>query len=194
MRRTEVEKTKALITRTHDLARPAYGRLTVNRARRCIFIGTTNEENYLRDHSGNRRFWPVRVSLYDREAFCRDREQLLAEAGHYESMGESLYLTAEVCTEAVSEQKSRMVQDGWVDLLVDVSGEIHGDEERVASKWLLEQRLQISPEKHNDAMLKRLSQPMHDLGWEGPKRQRVAGQVVWGYYRARRSDVNKVPF
>jgi hypothetical protein len=35
---------------------------------------------------------------------------------------------------------------------------------------------------------------MHDLGWQGPKKQRVAGQVVWGYYRACKSVVNKVPF
>ena len=64
----EVEEIKATITRTDDRARPAYGRCVESQPRRCIFVGTTNAEEYLRDDTGNRRFVPVRVGRIDIEA------------------------------------------------------------------------------------------------------------------------------
>src|SRR5207248_1954931 len=57
----EVEATKAQITTTHDRARPAYGRQTETAARQFIMVGTTNDDRYLRDQTGNRRFLPVTV-------------------------------------------------------------------------------------------------------------------------------------
>jgi Virulence-associated protein E len=194
LRKAEVEKTKALITRTSDLARPAYGRLPVNRPRRCIFIGTTNEEKYLRDHSGNRRFWPVRVSKYDRETFLRDRDQLLAEAAHYEALSESLYLPAEISADAVSEQTSRMVQDGWADLLASVKGVNIKGEEWIASTFLLKAVLDMQPEKHDGETFKRLGRAMRELGWQGPVRHRINGPLVQGYHRPATSAAMNVPF
>ena len=54
--RAEVEKIKAFASRTIDRARPAYGRSRVDRARRCVFFATTNNETYLKSQTGNRRF------------------------------------------------------------------------------------------------------------------------------------------
>lgn len=60
MKKAEIEKVKAFLSRQEDRYRPAYARNVVNTPRRCVFFGTTNSaEGYLRDVTGNRRFWTV---------------------------------------------------------------------------------------------------------------------------------------
>jgi putative DNA primase/helicase len=78
IRKTEVEHIKAFASRTHDRARPAYGRTRVDQPRRCILFATTNEDRYLKmaDH----RFWPVRTTTIDIEALKRDRDQRCSSA------------------------------------------------------------------------------------------------------------------
>ena len=61
MSKHDVTAIKLFLSKTHDSARPAFGRSRVDRPRRCIFVGTTNDEGYLRDPTGNRRFWPVKL-------------------------------------------------------------------------------------------------------------------------------------
>ena len=73
----EVESVKSYITRQRDKYRKPYDKQTSEFPRRCIFIGTTNNEQFLRDRTGNRRFYPVRVhsigyELFDYEQECRD--------------------------------------------------------------------------------------------------------------------------
>lgn len=73
----EQEAVKSYITRQIDKYRRPYDRQTTEYPRRCIFIGTTNNEQFLRDKSGNRRFYPVKVRssgywLYDHEQECRE--------------------------------------------------------------------------------------------------------------------------
>lgn len=80
LRKQDVESSKAFITRTIDKVRPPYGRKMIESPRRCVFFGTTNNDTYLRDDSGNRRFKPVKVGQLDFEALDRDRIQLFAEA------------------------------------------------------------------------------------------------------------------
>ena len=65
--KAEVEKVKAFASRTHDRARPAYGRTLIEIPRRCVIWGTTNNSQYLKSQTGNRRFWPITVERIDIE-------------------------------------------------------------------------------------------------------------------------------
>jgi predicted P-loop ATPase len=97
MRKAEAETIKLYISKQTDRFRPAYGRRTQEFPRQCIFIGTTNEEQFLRDTTGNRRFWVVDTpndpsrDLF--EELTPDMIRLIwAEAVEIYKAGEKLYL------------------------------------------------------------------------------------------------------
>ncbi len=111
---------KGFISSRVDRIRLPYGRRTENFPRQSILIGTTNPGDYLRDVTGNRRFWPVNVGKCDFEKLRRDRDQILAEAKVRWEFGEKLYLeTKEMNEGAVQEQEGRMHEDTWATKLGD---------------------------------------------------------------------------
>lgn len=114
MKRGDVEHVKALLSRQADEARLAYDRMKKRRPRQCIFIGTTNETNYLIDETGNRRFLPVRAGRIDVPALRRDRDQLWAEAAHFEAQGESLMLPRDIQDALKRVQREREIEDEWL--------------------------------------------------------------------------------
>jgi len=110
--RTEVKKMKAVITTAVDRYRPSYGRVAEDFPRRCIFAMTTNQEEYLKDETGNRRWLPVRVMLAQAnvEWLAINRDQLLAEA--YQRViveKETTYEFPE--EETLAQQSARLVSD-----------------------------------------------------------------------------------
>src|SRR5262245_31932254 len=111
LRKTDVEKVKAFASRQEDKARPAYARSVSIRKRTCVFLGTTNSDEYLQDQTGNRRFWPVAIDKVDIEAVRRDRDQLWAEAVVGEATGEALYLPTELWPDAEKRQAGRLSSD-----------------------------------------------------------------------------------
>jgi predicted P-loop ATPase len=134
MRKAEIEKVKAFVSRTCDRERKAYAHFRAEVPRTCVFIGTTNAEFYLKDVTGNRRFWPVKVERYDHGAFMRDRDQIFAEAVVLER-DEKLWLDDDNLRElAASAQEKRMEPNPYTEKLKTLYGEeVHG-EERIFAK------------------------------------------------------------
>lgn len=112
MNRAESNELKAFITRQFDVARKAYGRRSQEYARQCVFVGTTNDDEYLKDATGGRRFWCVKTTNFRLDQLLRDRDQLWAEAYVTYQLGEALYLDdPDVKAYAEGEQYDRLVVD-----------------------------------------------------------------------------------
>ena len=106
------EELKQFICQQIDEFRAPYGYRVNEYPRQCVFVGTTNQEDYLKDTTGNRRFWPVKTSgnikLDELEAI---RGQLFAEAKCALDFGEKLFLEGIALTQAETEQKTRIEVD-----------------------------------------------------------------------------------
>lgn len=112
LKRSEVEIAKSFITRQIDKVRPPYGKRYIESYRQCVFFGSTNSEEYLKDKTGNRRYLPVKVHQLDFEALAADRDQLWAEALNiYDLGGEKLYFEDEARLQAEEAQEQRVVED-----------------------------------------------------------------------------------
>lgn len=118
-KKSEVESIKHFITKREDTFRPAYGRIVETFKRQCVFFATTNETDFLRDSTGNRRFMPVRVdpAKIKKNAFSEDCltgdevGQIWAEAVELYKAGEKLYLSPEAEEIAHGKQKEHMQVD-----------------------------------------------------------------------------------
>jgi predicted P-loop ATPase len=180
IRKTEVEHLRAFASRTHDRARPAYGRTRVDQPRRCVLFATTNDDRYLK--AADRRFWPIKTGDISIEALSKDRDQLWAEAAAREPNA-LISLRRELWGAARIEQEAREESDPWDDKLVNACGDIEQGVERISSADLLEIALGISVGKQRDVDFKRLGRCMRRLGWDGPKKTVIAGTPVKGYTR-----------
>ena len=100
MTKQETNAVKQFLSKTDDIYRAAYGRRTNKYPRRCVFFGTSNEEEFLKDMTGNRRFWPVDVGVHPAKKSVwqdlpQEVDQIWAEAYTYWLVGEPLYMTKE---------------------------------------------------------------------------------------------------
>lgn len=112
----DVNNIKGFLSRQDDQYRPSYGRTVESHPRQCIIVGSTNAENagFLRDTTGNRRFWVVRVWGGSNKGWDlpeTDVPQIWAEAKHYWTQGEKLYLEGSVAKQAKAEQTMALEAD-----------------------------------------------------------------------------------
>lgn len=113
LRKTDVETVKSFITRTDDKFRQSYGVNVENHPRQCVIVGSTNNvSGFLRDVTGNRRFWPVRVNGGAKDVWdMAEVDQIWAEALVKYKAGEQLILTGEEERMAYDEQRDAMESD-----------------------------------------------------------------------------------
>ena len=109
--KNENEIVKAFISRASDRFRSPYGRRTEEYPRQCVFAGSTNNLMFLKDRTGNRRFWPIagdkdRKTANSWDIMDEEIDQIWAEAFYYWSEGESLVLEGSIAEEAMRVQMS----------------------------------------------------------------------------------------
>jgi predicted P-loop ATPase len=108
---------KALISKLVDRYRPSYGRASQDFPRQVVFGGTTNRDDYLRDVTGNRRYWPLVCGLIDIPALRRDIDQIWAQTVAEYDAGKIWWLEGDVQRTAVEQQADRVERDVWEDFI-----------------------------------------------------------------------------
>lgn len=176
MSRSEVESVKSFISRRVDKYRPAYGRHAIEQPRRCVFVATTNEGHYLRDRTGNRRFWPVKCTTIDLDALREDRDQLFAEAVHCYRQGEAWHFTdQDVIRAAQAEQLARVEHDPWA---ADIAAFIADKSSVTTSEILI--MLDVPRGRTSAPHAKRIAGIMREIGWAS-REDKSGGsrEIVW---------------
>lgn len=112
--RADVSKIKAFMSRQTDNFRPPYGHRPAPRPRQNVFAGTVNGNQYLRDETGGRRWWPWRCTRIDIPGLTGMRDQLWAEARVRYDQGRKWWLDTKDLNGAAAEQQAvRLIQDPW---------------------------------------------------------------------------------
>jgi predicted P-loop ATPase len=118
--KAETEAPKAFITRREERYRPPFGRHDVAEKRQCLFVGTTNQDLYIKDQTGGRRYWPVKCTMIDVAGLAGARGQLFAEAVQRFRRGERWWPTAEDERRFFKpQQEKRQEDDPWFPTIED---------------------------------------------------------------------------
>jgi len=179
MGRPEASRTKAFMSRSTDRYRPPYGRHLVEVPRESVFAGTVNHDNYLKDETGGRRFWPVRCGVIRIDELRRDRDQLWAEAVARFRAGETWWIdSGELSAAAADEQQQRYDEDAWQSLIEEwIEGR-----EYVTIEQILRLCIQKQPSDWNQGDKNRIARCLRAIGWtrkRGPKDEK--GHRDWRY-------------
>jgi len=175
MTRRTVDELKSFLSRSSDRARMAYGRLAIDRPRQFVVVGTTNSDSYLRDSTGNRRFWPVAAARVDLPALAADRDQLWAEASRMEVEGAPTRLDPSLYPAAAEQQEDRRVVDPYEEVLeqaLPLTG-------RILSRDVWEV-LGIPQDRRSQEDNGRVGQVMRRLGWSRTK-IKEGSLASWAY-------------
>ena len=184
VRRSAVGSVKAFLTRRVDRFRPPYGRELIDVPRSSVIVGTTNEEQFLQDGTGNRRYMVIPVGMIDVDAVREMRDQLWAEAYVRHGYGEAWHLTPE--EEAVqNEENAELVsEDPWkapIERWLSRGTTMNMDGTyRTSLQEVLRGCLEIPTERQGRAQQMRVAQALNELGWRRAKMM-LDGRRTWVY-------------
>lgn len=174
--KAEATKLKSFITRPTEIYLARYGRREVHEPRQCVFVGTTNEDTYLRDATGGRRFWPVKTGVaapINLGMLADARDQLFAEAMRGFELGDPWWPDASFEREIISgEQKQRQASDIWEESIRPfVSGRTQVTTAEIAAECLV-----IIAGQRTNITDSRIAAILKSWGW---KRKHTERGNVW---------------
>lgn len=189
MSKSDVESIKAFVSRTTDKARFAYAREAREYRRQCIFIGTTNDAEYLLDSTGNRRFIPVGITEVDLASLRRDRDQLWAQAVQLwraNPTEESLFLREELWGEAGEQQELRRIVDPIEFKLTNYLAQVSEDIDFVTQEELVFTAFGKTGGDVQVKDMRRLGRAMQTVTAWTSARRNIDGRVLKGFRRTTR--------
>jgi putative DNA primase/helicase len=187
VRNSQLEAVKAFITETIATFRPPYGRRTAQFPRQCVFVATTNEADYMRDRTGNRRYWPIKCTRIDVDAIQRDLKQIWAEALHLFNADERWHLTDDEARLAIVEQRHRMhVTETEQDVGAYLSAILERGQRTVTVHEVLTHGLRLDPDSSHYALAARqigtaVAEAMTFAGWRKLGRQGSERRTVYQF-------------
>lgn len=162
IRKASTQELKRFLSTRRDKYRRAYGRDATTYPRQCVILGSTNDQKYLFDQTGNRRFWPVFAGKVQLDKLRADVDQLWAEAVTRESAGEPITLSEHLWQKAAELQNQRLVEDAYASVLEGWFSEKPGRVSMDSVKLLLGyEGGRLSPME-----VQRIRTEMDRLGWE----------------------------
>lgn len=179
MNRGDLETTKAFLTRRIDRFRPPYGKRVIERPRQCVFGGTSNNNDYLKDDE-NRRFLPVRVGDYINIEGLRDvRDQLWGEAlARFEGGEEWWIQDPELLDVARQQQNYRRQADSWENKVVLwLEDQAAAPRASVRMEEFLKEAIGLSADRHGILEQTRMGRILARLGWTVHQRRVGSGRV-----------------
>lgn len=180
LRRTEAEAMKSFISRAEDTFRAPYARANSTQPRRCVFVGTTNEDEYLKDVTGNRRFWPVKVGEVNVEAISRDREQLWAEAVVRYQRGEKYFFSKEEAGLAEVETQNVMELPARTEAILTWWSSLSKRPEAITGTTIALDCLNLLKSQIDRRVLTEIGIAMKALGF-GKVQKQISGIRIWHY-------------
>lgn len=185
LKKSEIESVKAFLSRGRDTARLAYDRMITDRPRHWVPIATTNSNTYLRDMTGNRRFFPCKIVGLNATQIKKDRDQLWAEASYREAQGESIRLDPKLYTSAEVHQEQRRLEDPWEVRLSETIPEDINGKIIFEDIWKIVGSHDISRRTHSDNA--RIADALQKLGFEKTS-IRHHEKIVRGYVRGTEEE------
>lgn len=191
----QMPKIKSAISVEVDVFRPSYGRMPRSFPRHNVFVGTTNDDEYLRDPTGARRFMPVRVGGVDIDLLKDDRDQLWAEADIRYKRGEPFW---DLPAQADAEREARYMDDSWTDPIaawLEGQGQFNetrpaafaGARDEATTDEILTEALGLDKSRHTRQEQMRVGTIMRRLGWQ-KKQVRRHGRPARVYVRPEDAD------
>ena len=162
-RRRDVSQVKAFMSSAVDILRPPYGRSIETLKRASVIVGTTNQDQFLADTTGNRRFWVVPVTHpLDLTKLREERDRIWAAAVTLYQSGEKWWLTPEEGRKVDANREQYESVDPWLNPIHEyVDGR-----PAVTTEAILLSALELEKSKHNSGHARRVSDIMHKLGWK----------------------------